>query len=96
MIGIRHSHGVPVPAIQETHFIFLFFTFMEYVALAKGIALLAIIGPGIAIGLIGYAALTAIGRNPGAAKQIFTPMILALAFAELLGLLAFLSIFLIK
>jgi F-type H+-transporting ATPase subunit c len=69
---------------------------MEYVALAKGIALLAIIGPGIAIGLIGYAALTAIGRNPGASKQIFTPMILALAFAELLGLLAFLSIFLIK
>ena len=69
---------------------------MEYIALAKGIALLAIIGPGIAIGLIGHAALTAIGRNPAASKEIFTPMILALACAELLGLLAFLSIFLIK
>lgn len=66
------------------------------VALAKGIALLAIIGPGIAIGLIGKGAMEAIGRNPAAAKQIFTPMILALAFAELLGLLSFLALFLLK
>lgn len=66
------------------------------IALAKGISLIAIIGPGIGIGLIGAAALNAIGRNPAAAKEVFTPMILALAFAELLGLLAFLSLFLIK
>ncbi len=67
-----------------------------YVALAKGIALLAIIGPGIGIGLIGAAAMNAIGRNPAAAKEVFTPMLLALAFAELLGLLAFLSLFLLN
>lgn len=66
------------------------------IALAKGIALIAIIGPGIGIGLIGAAALNAIGRNPAAAKEVFTPMLMALAFAELLGLLAFLSLFLIK
>ena len=66
------------------------------VPLAKGIALLAIIGPGIAIGLIGKAAMDAIGRNPAAAKEVFTPMLMALAFAELLGLLAFLSLFLLS
>lgn len=65
------------------------------VPLAKGIALLAIIGPGIAIGLIGKAAMDAIGRNPAAAKEVFTPMLVAMAFAELLGLLAFLSLFLL-
>lgn len=66
------------------------------IALAKAIALLALIGPAIAIGMIGKSALDAIGRNPVAAKEVFTPMILALAFAELLGLLAFLSLFLIS
>lgn len=66
------------------------------IALAKGIALLAIIGPGIAVGLIGKGAMEAIGRNPSAAKEVFTPMLMALAFAELLGLLAFLALFLIK
>ena len=80
-------------------YFFLTFFLMDanaYVALAKGIALLAIIGPGIGIGLIGYGAMTAIGRNPSAAKEVFTPMLMAFAFAELLGLLAFLSLFLLK
>ena len=65
------------------------------VALAKGIALLALIGPALAIGLIGKSAMEAIGRNPSAAKEVFTPMLMALAFAELLGLLALLSLFLL-
>ena len=65
------------------------------VALAKGLALLALIGPALAIGLIGKSAMEAIGRNPSAAKEVFTPMLMALAFAELLGLLAFLSLFLL-
>lgn len=63
------------------------------VALAKGLALLALIGPALAIGLIGKSAMEAIGRNPSAAKEVFTPMLLALAFAELIALLAFLSLF---
>ena len=66
------------------------------IALAKGIALLALIGPAVAIGLIGKGAMEAIGRNPAAAKEVFTPMIMALAFAELLGLLAFLALFLLN
>ena len=65
------------------------------VALAKGLALLALIGPALAIGLIGKSAMEAIGRSPSAAKEVFTPMLMALAFAELLGLLAFLSLFLL-
>ena len=65
------------------------------VALAKGLALLALIGPALAIGLIGKSAMEAIGRNPSAAKEVFTPMLLALAFAELIALLAFLSLFLL-
>ena len=65
------------------------------VALAKGLALLALIGPALAIGLIGKSAMEAIGRNPSAAKEVFPPMLMALAFAELLGLLAFLSLFLL-
>ncbi|MDO4874131.1 MAG: ATP synthase F0 subunit C [Candidatus Gracilibacteria bacterium] len=66
------------------------------VALAKGLALLALIGPALAIGLIGKSAMEAIGRNPSAAKEVFTPMLLALAFAELIALLAFLSLFFLK
>ncbi|MDR2411596.1 MAG: hypothetical protein LBD88_03295 [Candidatus Peribacteria bacterium] len=38
----------------------------------------------MAIGFIGAAALTAIGRNPSAAGDIRTTMILAIAFAEAL------------
>lgn len=69
---------------------------MMTVAFAKAIALLALIGPAIAIGMIGKSAMDSIGRNPAAAKEIFTPMLLALAFAELMGLLAFLSLFLLN
>lgn len=69
---------------------------MDYVALAKGIALIAIIGPGIGIGLIGLGAMNAIGRNPNAANVVKANMLIAMAFAEFLGLLAFLSLFLIK
>jgi F-type H+-transporting ATPase subunit c len=69
---------------------------MELTALAQGIGLLAIIGAGIGIGLIGYGATTAIGRNPEAFGKIFTVTMLALAFAEILGIFAFLGIFLIK
>ena len=69
---------------------------MELISLAKGIALIALIGPGIGIGLIGLGAMNAIGRNPNAANEIKSNMLIALAFAEFLGLLAFLSLFLIK
>ncbi len=44
--------------------------------------------PGIAIGLITSAALNAIGRNPEAANEIRTNMILGIAFAEAISIYA--------
>ena len=58
--------------------------------LAAGIAIgLGVLGPGIGIGLLGAAAMNAIGRNPEARGPILTNMILAIAFAEALGIYAF-------
>ncbi len=47
-----------------------------------------VVGPGIGIGILGSGAMSAIGRNPEAAGQITTNMILAIAFAEALGIYA--------
>ena len=57
--------------------------------LAAGLAIgLGVVGPGIGIGLLGASAMGAIGRNPEASPQIQTNMILAIAFAEALGIYA--------
>lgn len=71
-------------------------TTLSLVPLAKGIALIALMGPGIGIGLIGLGAMNAIGRNPNAVNAVKSNMLIAMAFAEFLGLLAFLALFLIK
>jgi len=57
--------------------------------LAAGLAIsVGVIGPGIGIGILGAGAMGAIGRNPDAAGAITTNMILAIAFAEALGIYA--------
>ena len=57
--------------------------------LGAGLAIgLGLIGPGIGIGILGAAAMSAIGRNPEAAGAIQTNMILGIAFAEALGIYA--------
>ena len=57
--------------------------------LAAGLAIaVGVIGPGIGIGILGAGAMNAIGRNPEAAGSITTNMILAIAFAEALGIYA--------
>ncbi|MBI4331976.1 MAG: hypothetical protein HY673_11910 [Chloroflexi bacterium] len=57
--------------------------------LAAGLAIgLGLLGPGIGIGLVGSAAMQALGRNPEARGAILTNMILALALAEALGIYA--------
>ena len=64
--------------------------------LAAGLAIgLGVIGPGIGIGLLGAAAMSAIGRNPEARGAILTNMILAIAFAEALGIYALVIAFMI-
>ena len=58
--------------------------------IGAGIAIgLGVIGPGIGIGILG--AMGAIGRNPEAAAAIQTNMILAIAFAEALGIYALIT-----
>jgi len=47
------------------------------------------LGPGLAIGFIGRSAMEAIGRNPEAAGEIRTVMILAAALAEAIAIYAF-------
>ena len=44
--------------------------------------------PALAIGLIGYSAMQALGRNPEARQAILTNMILAMAFAEAIAIYA--------
>ncbi|MDY6835062.1 MAG: ATP synthase F0 subunit C [Chloroflexota bacterium] len=57
--------------------------------LAAGLAIgLGALGPGIGIGIIGYGAMQALGRNPEARGGIMTNMILAIAMAEAIGIYA--------
>jgi len=57
--------------------------------LAAGLAIgLGALGPGIGIGILGYGAMQALGRNPEAKGPIQTNMILAIAFAEAIGIYA--------
>ena len=57
--------------------------------LSAGIAAgLGMLGPGLGIGILGAGAMNALGRNPEARGAILTNMILAIAFAEALGIYA--------
>ena len=57
--------------------------------LAAGLCMgLGAIGPGIGIGILGYGAMQALGRNPEARGPILTNMILAIAFAEAIAIYA--------
>lgn len=52
--------------------------------------------PALAIGLMTAKALEAIGRNPEAAGDIRTSMILGIAFAEAIAIYALVTAFIIK
>ena len=57
--------------------------------IAKAIAAgFGVLGPGIGIGLIGRGAMESIGRNPEVTGKIVANMIIAIAFAEALGIIA--------
>jgi F-type H+-transporting ATPase subunit c len=43
---------------------------------------IAAAGAALSVGLIGYGAVVAVGRNPGASSKILVQAILAIAFAE--------------
>jgi len=62
-------------------------------AIAAG---LGVLGPAIGIGMIGGKAMEAIGRNPEASGKVVSNMILAIVFAEALGILALVVAFIIR
>jgi F-type H+-transporting ATPase subunit c len=55
-----------------------------------------VFAPALAVGMIGAAALTGISRNPETTSKIQTNMILAIAFAEALGIYALVIALIIK
>lgn len=52
--------------------------------------------PALAIGLIGFKAMEAIGRNPEAAAKILPPMLLGMAFAEAIAIYSLILAFVAK
>lgn len=62
-------------------------------AIAAG---LGVFGPAIGIGMIGSKAMDAIGRNPEASGKVVSNMILAIVFAEALGILSIVVAFIIR
>ena len=52
---------------------------------------LGLLGPALALGLIGFAALTGVARNPEARGPIFTNMILVAGLTEAIGIYAFVT-----
>lgn len=64
------------------------------IVLAKG-AVIAIGGmlPALAIGLIGFKAMEAIGRNPEAAGKVLPPMLIGMALAEAIAIYALILAF---
>lgn len=64
--------------------------------LGKGIMLgFGMIGPGIGVGLIGAAFMNAVGRNPESAKYM-GQILVFVAIVELMALLVFASLFIVK
>jgi F-type H+-transporting ATPase subunit c len=55
--------------------------------LAAGLTMgLGVLGPGLGIGIVGFGAMQALGRNPEARGPIMTNMILSSAFIEAIGI----------
>jgi F-type H+-transporting ATPase subunit c len=57
------------------------------------IMLLSTLGPAAVIGLVGYSAVKAVGRNPSASARILLAMIIAFIFSEAIAVMALLMVF---
>jgi F-type H+-transporting ATPase subunit c len=60
---------------------------MKLIAAAVAIGAGAL-GPGLGIGMLGYGAMQALGRNPEARGPIMTNMMIAIGFAEAIAIYA--------
>jgi F-type H+-transporting ATPase subunit c len=70
---------------------------MDLKSLATALAIgIGAIGPGIGIGIVAGKAVEAVGRNPEAAGQVQTLMILGMAFAEAIAIYALVIALIIK
>lgn len=57
--------------------------------LGAGLAMgLGALGPGVGIGILGYGAMQALGRNPEARGPIMTNMLIAIGLCEAIGIYA--------
>ncbi|MBI2474037.1 ATP synthase F0 subunit C [Candidatus Uhrbacteria bacterium] len=64
------------------------------VTLTKGLTMaLGGFAPALAIGLLGFKAMEAIGRNPESAGKLFVPMLLGMAFAEAIAIYSLVVVF---
>jgi F-type H+-transporting ATPase subunit c len=66
------------------------------ILMTAGVMAFGAIVPALAIGMIGSAAMKAIGRNPEAAGKVQTPMILAIAFTEAIAIYTLVVALIIK
>jgi F-type H+-transporting ATPase subunit c len=57
------------------------------------IMILSTLGPAAVIGLVGFGAVKAIGRNPAATPRILLAMIVAFIFSEAIAVVAVLLVF---
>jgi F0F1-type ATP synthase membrane subunit c/vacuolar-type H+-ATPase subunit K len=57
------------------------------------VILVAVLGPSVVIGFLGFATIKALGRNPSAASKIFMGTVLLLVFVEAISLVAILVVF---
>ena len=82
------DHGATAAAGGET---------AKWLALSAGLGLgIAAMGCGLGQGKMVASAMDGIARNPGAAKDMFVPMILGLAFIEALTIYALIFVFIFK
>ncbi len=54
---------------------------------------LSTLGPALVIGVVGFGAVKAVGRNPSASPRILLSMIIAFIFAEAIAIMALLMIY---
>ena len=72
-------------------------TVIHNIEIAKAMVMVgAALGPGLALGLIGYAAMQSIGRNPESASKILVPMLLIGALTEAVAIYCLVIAFSIK
>jgi len=70
---------------------------MDLTNLAVAITIgLGVLGPALAIGMIGKSAMESIGRNPEAAGKVQTSMILSIVFAEAVAIYALVVALILK